>query len=54
MLESSTEEQTQLSTEMVADPLVEARAVCQCESLPELVEVHKKIFQKCQEKRLSL
>ena len=54
MLESLAEEQTQLLTEMVADSLVEARAVCQCESMPELAEVHKKIFQKYQEKRLSL
>ena len=44
MLESFAEEQTQLPTEMMADSLVEARAVCQCKSMPELAEVYKKFF----------
>ena len=44
MLESLAEEQTLLSTEMMADALAEARAVCQCESMPELMEVHKKFL----------
>ena len=38
MLESLAEEQTQRSTEMMADALEEARAVCQCESMSELME----------------
>ena len=54
MLESLAEEQTQLSTQMMTDALEEARAVCQCESMLELMEVHKKILQKYQEKWLNL
>jgi phasin family protein len=54
MLESLAEEQTQLSTEMMADALEEARAVCQCESMHELMEVHKKFLQKYQEKMAEL
>ena len=46
MLESLVEEQIQLSTEMTADLLEQARAVWQCGSMPELMEVHKKFFQK--------
>ena len=53
-VESLVEEQTQLSTEMMADSLEEARAVCQCESMPELMEVHKKFLQKYQEKMAEL
>ena len=41
MLESLSEEQKQLSTEMMADALEEARDVCQCESMPELMEFQK-------------
>ena len=54
MLESLAEEQTQLSTEMMADALEEARAVCQCESMSELMEVHKKHFRSTERKWLSL
>ena len=54
ILESLAEEQTQLSTEMMADALEEARAACQCESMPELMEVHKKFLQKYQEKMAEL
>ena len=54
MLESLAEEQTQLSTEMMADALKEARAVCQCESMPALLEVYKKFLQKYQEKMAEL
>ena len=50
MLESLAEEQTQLSIEMMADALEEARTVCQCQSMPELMEVHKKFLQKYREK----
>ena len=39
---------------MIADSLEEARAVCQCESMPELMEVHKKFLQKYQEKMAEL
>ena len=39
---------------MMADSLEEARAVCQCESMPELMEVHKKFLQKYQEKMAAL
>lgn len=44
MFESLVEEQIKFSTEMMADALEEARFVCQCESMPKLVEVHKKFF----------
>ena len=54
MLELLADEQTQLSTEMMADSLEEARAVCECESMPELMEVHKKFLQKYQEKMAEL
>ena len=54
MLESLAEEQTQLSTEMMADALEGARADCQCESMPELMEVHKKFLQKYREKMADL
>ena len=49
MLESLAEEQTQLSTELMTDALEEARAVCNCESVPELMEVHKNFLQKYQD-----
>lgn len=39
---------------MMADALEEARAVCQCEAMPELMEVHKKFLQKYQEKMATL
>ena len=35
---------------MMADALEEARTVCQCQSMPELMEVHKKFLQKYREK----
>ena len=54
MLESMAEEQTQLSTEMMADALEEARAVCQCESMPELMEVHKNSSRSTKRKWLRL
>ena len=54
MLESLAEEQTQLSTEMMADALKEARTVCQYESMSELMEVHKTFIQKYQEKIAEL
>lgn len=54
MLESLAEEQTQLSTELMTDALEEARAVCNCESVPELMEVHKNFLQKYQEKMAEL
>ena len=54
MFESMAEEQTQLSTEMMMDTLEEARAVCNCESMPELLEVHKNFLQKYQEKMAEL
>ncbi len=50
MLESLAEEQTQMPTEMIADALEEARAVYQCERMPELMEDHEKFLQKYQEK----
>ena len=53
-LESLAEEQTQLSTEIMPDALEEERAVCQCKSMPELMEVHKKCLQKYQEKMAEL
>ena len=53
MLESLAEEQIQLSTEMMADALEEARAVCQCELMPELMEVHKNSFRSTKRTRLS-
>lgn len=53
MLESLAEEQTQLSTELMTDALEEARAVCNCESVPELMEVHKNFLQKYQEKMVE-
>ena len=54
MLESLAEEQTQLSTELMTDALEEARAVCNCKSMPELMEVHKNFLQKYQEKMAEL
>jgi len=54
MLESLAEEQTQLSTELMTDALEEARAVSNCESVPELMEVHKNFLQKYQEKMAEL
>ena len=54
MLESLAEEQTQLSTELMTDALEEARAVCNCGSVPELMEVHKNFLQKYQEKMAEL
>ena len=54
MLESLAEEQTQLSTELMTDALEEARAVCNCESVPELMEVRKNFLQKYQEKMAEL
>ena len=53
MLESLAEEQTQLSTELMTDALEEARAVCNCESVPELMDVHKNFLQKYQEKMVE-
>ena len=52
-VESLVEEQTQLSKEMMADSLEEARAVCQCESIPELMEVQKNSFRSTKRKWLS-
>ena len=54
MLESLAEEHKQLSTEMMADALEEARDVCQRESMPELMEFHKNFLQKYQEKMAEL
>ena len=54
MLESLAEEQTLLSTELMTDALEEARAVSNCESVPELMEVHKNFLQKYQEKMAEL
>ena len=54
MLESLAEEQTQLSTELMTDALEETRAVCNCESVSELMEVHKNFLQKYQEKMAEL
>ena len=45
MLESLAEQQTQLSTELMTDALEEARALCNCGSVPELMEVHKNFLQ---------
>jgi len=54
MLESLAEEQIQLSNELMTDALQEARAVCNCESTPRLMEVHKNFLQKYTEKMAEL
>lgn len=54
MLESLTEQQTQLTTELMSDCLEEARQMCQCESVPEVMEIHKKFLTRYQEKMAEL
>lgn len=54
MLETMAEQQTALTTELMSDCLDEARAVCQCDSVPEMVEIHKKYLSKYQEKMAEL
>ena len=54
ILESLAQEQTQLSIRLMADALEEARAVSECESMPELIEVYEKFIQKYQEKMAEL
>lgn len=54
MLESLTEQQTQLTTELMSDCLEEARQMCQCDSVPEVMEIHKKFLTRYQEKMAEL
>ena len=54
MLESLTEQQTQLTTELISDCLEEARQMCQCESVPEVMEIHKKFLTRYQEKMAEI
>jgi Phasin protein. len=54
MLETMAEQQTALTTELMSDCLDEARAVCQCDSMPEMMEIHKKYLSKYQEKMAEL
>lgn len=54
MLESLTEQQTQLTTELMSDCLEEARQMCQCDSVPEVMEIHKKFLTRYQEKMAAL
>ena len=54
MLETMAEQQTALTTELMSECLHEARAVCQCDSVPEMVEIHKKYLSKYQEKMAEL
>jgi hypothetical protein len=54
MLETMAEQQTALTTELMSDCLDEVRAVCQCDSVPEMVEIHKKYLSKYQEKMAEL
>ena len=54
ILESLAQEQTQLSIRLMADALEEARAVSECESMPELIEVYEEFLQKYQEKMAEL
>lgn len=54
MFETMAEQQTALTTELMSDCLDEARAVCQCDSVPEMVEIHKKYLGKYQEKMAEL
>ena len=44
VIESITEEQTRVATELMNDYLEEARQVCSCNSLPEAVEIQKAYF----------
>ena len=39
---------------MMANALEKAGAICQCESMPELTEIHKKFLQQYQEKMAEL
>jgi len=54
MFESLTEQQTQLTTELMTDYLEEARQMCQCESVPQVMEIHKKFLTRYQEKMAEL
>lgn len=54
MLESMAEQQAALTTELMSDCLEEARAVCTCDSVPEMMEIHKKYLSKYQEKMAEL
>lgn len=54
MFESIAEQQTVLATELMADYLDEASAICHCDSLPEMMEIHKKYLTKVQEKMADL
>ena len=54
MFESLAEQQTQLTTELMTDYLEEARQMCQCESVPQVMEIHKKFLTRYQEKMAEL
>ncbi len=54
LLESVAEQQTELATELMSDYLEEASALCQCDSMPAMMEVHKKYLTKVQEKMAQL
>ncbi|MDP5324141.1 MAG: TIGR01841 family phasin [Litorivicinaceae bacterium] len=54
VIESITEEQTRVATELMNDYLEEARQVCSCNSLPEAVEIQKAYLAKVQERMAVL
>lgn len=54
MFETLAEENMRLANELMADCLDEARLACQCESMPEMMEVQKKFAVKYQEKMAEL
>jgi predicted HAD superfamily phosphohydrolase YqeG len=54
MLETMAEQHTAISTELMSDCLDEARAVCQCDSIPDMMEIHKKYLSQYQAKMAEL
>lgn len=54
VIESITEEQTRVATELMNDYLEEARQVCSCNSLPEAMEIQKAYLAKVQERMAAL
>ena len=54
LIETITEEQTRVATDLVNDYLEEARQVCGCNSLPEAMEVQKAYLAKVQERMAAL
>jgi len=54
LIESITEEQTRVATELVNDYLEEARQVCACNSLPDAVEIQKAYIARVQERMATL